>query len=303
MNSNPLRELILNKNGFNSSLRSGVENLSSELTLSELKQSYLTVLHQLVLLGLWRSGFFEKAAFYGGTALSLVHLLDRFSEDLDFSLLATEKDFSIDYYLEGVRREMIAWGIEPEIIVPDKKSSGIKTAFIKTMTLTSLKSIGIEYNKLQNIHRNEKSSVKIEIDTLPPIGFQSEFKYLLNPIPFSIRVMKLQDLYAGKMHALIGRKWKSRIKGRDWYDFIWFQKHSIKLNIKHLEAKLKKSMHLNENSELTLSELKQMLKDRIESIDFEQAKTDVVSFVKDPRQIENWSQELFMDIAEMIMVV
>lgn len=273
------------------------------LHLSELKQRYLTVLHQLVLLGLWRSGFFEKAAFYGGTALSLVHSLDRFSEDLDFSLLTAKEEFSLGSYLDGVRREMIAWGIEPEIVVPDKKSSGIKTAFIKTMTLTSLKSIGVEFNKLQTIHRNEKSSVKIEVDTSPPIVFQSEFKFLLNPVPFSIRVMKLEDIYAGKMHALIGRKWRSRIKGRDWYDFIWFNKNSIKINIKHLEAKLKKSKHLNEKSELTLPDLKQMLKDRIDSIDFEQAKTDVVSFVRDPRQVENWSAELFQQLSVMIEVV
>ena len=60
------------------------------------------ILQEIVLLGLYDSGFFNHAAFYGGTALRILHKLPRFSEDLDFSLLEPNPDFDLRPFQESI---------------------------------------------------------------------------------------------------------------------------------------------------------------------------------------------------------
>ncbi len=285
MNSNPLSNLIDGQKQSNS---------------TEFKQRLLHAIQQVCLLGLWRGGFFEYAAFYGGTALSIVHGNDCFSEDLDFSLLNPSTDFSLSDFLDAVKRELTAWGIDATVGMVEKNNSDIESAFIKTNTLDRMISFEIPKNFIKGMHRNEVSHVKFEVDANPPCSFESEFHYLLEPIPFHIRVMALSDIYAGKIHALLARKWQTRVKGRDWYDFIWFSKQKVKLNLQHLEARLKQSGHLKEDVKLTDDLFQEMLITRINGVDFEQAKNDVMPFIKDVRQLENWSPELFSHITATV---
>jgi predicted nucleotidyltransferase component of viral defense system len=81
----------------------------------EAKDALREIMQQIALAGLYRAGFFEKAAFYGGTALGIFYGLDRFSEDLDFSLLAVEPEFSINTYLDAVIHEFDALGMKVTI--------------------------------------------------------------------------------------------------------------------------------------------------------------------------------------------
>jgi hypothetical protein len=185
----------------------------------------------------------------------------------------------------------------------EKKNSDIASAFIKTNTLDQMISFEIPKSLVKGVHRNEVSHVKFEVDANPPCSFESEFHYLLEPIPFTIRVMALSDIYAGKMHALLARKWQTRVKGRDWYDFIWFSKQKVKLNLKHLEARLKQSATLKEEVTLTNELFSELLSTRIDVVDFEQAKYDVMPFIKDTRQLENWSPELFRQIASRVQIL
>ncbi len=186
------------------------------------RQRLRELIQQLCLLGLWRGSFFEHAAFYGGTALRMLHGLDRFSEDLDFSLLKAKPDFRLASYLDFVRRELEAWGITSQTGLILKQDSRIESAFVKTNTLQTLLKLEVPATELKSLHRDEVSNVKFEIDPFPPCEFHSESRYVLEPIPFSVRVMSLPDLFAGKMHAVLARGWISRVKGRDWYDLIWF---------------------------------------------------------------------------------
>ena len=241
-------------------------------TQDDYKYSLRRTIQEITLLGLWRAGFFEHAAFYGGTALNIFHNLDRFSEDLDFSLLNENKDFRLASYLNSVRNELESWGITAEVAPVRKVVDKIESAFVKVNTLGTFLALSVPQEISDPLHRDEKISVKFEIDPTPPCNFASEFKMLLNPLPCNIRLMSLPDLYAGKMHALLARGWKERVKGRDWYDFVWFLKQQTHLNLKHLEARLKQSGHLSKKDKLTLPLLRDLLYKRIHTSRFLESK-------------------------------
>ena len=266
------------------------------------RQSLRELIQKLCLLGLWRGGFYEHAAFYGGTALRMLHGLDRWSEDLDFSLLQANPDFSLSAYLRHVSQELEAWGISARVDVSEKKDSQIESAFIKAETLKSLINLEIPPSELRSLHRDEISSVKFEIDPHPPCEFASESLFILEPIPFSVRVMSLPDLFSGKMHAVLARGWLSRVKGRDWYDLIWFVSKGVKLNLPHLEARLKQSGHLPAGETLQPDSFRDLLRARIKKIDFTQARDDVMPFIPNPIALQTWSAELFMSLVERIKV-
>ena len=266
------------------------------------RQSLRELIQKLCLLGLWRGGFYEHAAFYGGTALRMLHGLDRWSEDLDFSLLQANPDFSLSAYLRHVSQELEAWGISARVDVSEKKDSQIESAFIKAETLKSLINLEIPPSELRSLHRDEISSVKFEIDPHPPCEFASESLFILEPIPFSVRVMSLPDLFSGKMHAVLARGWLSRVKGRDWYDLIWFVSKGVKLNLPHLEARLKQSGHLPAGETLQPDSFRDLLRERIKKIDFTQARDDVMPFIPNPIALQTWSAELFMSLVERIKV-
>ena len=170
------------------------------------------ILQQIALLGLWRGKFFEHAAFYGGTALRVLYGLDRYSEDLDFSLLLPSKAFSLDAYGQTLRREIASFGFEVSFEVRQKTAdSAIESAFLKANTAEQLIVIQATPTAL---HRHQTLKIKLEIDTDPPAGFETESRTVLLPTPFAVRVYRRPDLFAGKMHAILCWKWKSRVKGR-----------------------------------------------------------------------------------------
>ncbi|MDD2227856.1 MAG: nucleotidyl transferase AbiEii/AbiGii toxin family protein [Candidatus Cloacimonetes bacterium] len=271
-------------------------------TLIEYRRLLREAIQKICLLGLWRGGFFEHAAFYGGTALRMMYKLDRFSEDMDFSLLKAQPDFRLGDYLGTVSRELAAWNIDAELQLPVKKESNIESAFIKANTLSTLLTLKIPDKELSRLHRDEISSVKFEIDPNPPCPFDTEFRFILDPIPFSVRTMSLADLFAGKMHAVLARSWQNRVKGRDWYDLVWFVRNKIPLNILHLTARLQQSKHMVESDCLDEQSFRAMLQRRIETIDFEQAKQDVLPFIPHPESIQNWSKDLFKSVIELIEI-
>ncbi|MDZ4181788.1 MAG: nucleotidyl transferase AbiEii/AbiGii toxin family protein, partial [Candidatus Cloacimonadaceae bacterium] len=164
---------------------------SRSASANDHRQILRELIQKICLLGLWRGNFFEHAAFYGGTALRMLYGLDRWSEDLDFSLLEEKPDFRLGSYLRSVRQELEAWGISAEVEISEKKTSQIESAFIKANTLKTLLALKIPRSELGRLHRDEVSSVKFELDPHPPCGFASESRFLLDPIPFSIRVMSL----------------------------------------------------------------------------------------------------------------
>ncbi len=205
------------------------------------------ILQEVALLGLWRSKFFEKAAFYGGSALRILYGMDRFSEDLDFSLIEPMSDFNLSRYIGALEREIRSFGFEVSVTRREKTAeSPIQSAFLKADTLKHLLTIERADKVARQLPRGQVMKIKIEVDTDPPPGFDTENKFLLQPIPFSVKTFALPDLFAGKMHAVLCRRWKTRVKGRDWYDLVWYAAYHPQLHLGHLEQRMIQSGHLKE---------------------------------------------------------
>ena len=253
------------------------------------------IFQEITLAGLYRGNFFKKAAFYGGTALRIFYNLDRFSEDLDFSLLVPEQDFTLNPYFKYIKDEFESLGISVNIESKTKKNiSNIESAFLKSNT--DIHILSLEYS--HNLNRNIK--IKFEIDTNPPLDFDTEEKLLLQPFSFFVKCFTPQDLFAGKIHAILFRNWKNRVKGRDWFDLEWYIKSGVKLNLEHLTARARQSNSIGNKEYFTRELLLEMLKSKIEQIDLENAKVDIRRFIKDDTALHIWSKEYFMLLVEKI---
>lgn len=256
-------------------------------TADDQRNAIYEVLQQVVLSGLHRGGFFDEAAFYGGTCLRIFHGLNRFSEDMDFSLLKKNPDFTLEKYFPAIVEECKMLGREVTITRKDKHHFGkVESAFLKDNT--DVYNIAFQTDKAIKI--------KIEVDTQPPLDFVTEQRLLLQPHSFMARCFALPDLYAGKMHALVYRQWKSRIKGRDWYDFEWYVRNGVALDFKHLQMRVAEFNGI----ELTQETFLEALRERLASADIEQVKQDVRPFLRNTADLEIWSNEYFLQLATMI---
>lgn len=248
------------------------------------------VMQQVTLAGLHRGGFFDKAAFYGGTCLRIFHGVQRFSEDMDFSLLQSDESFMLENYFESIISEFNALGRNVVINRKIKKNeSNVESAFLKDDTAI--------YNLQFTTEHAIK--IKIEVDINPPLGFSTESKLLLLPYSFMTRCYTLPDLYAGKMHALLFRNWKNRVKGRDWYDFEWYVRNNVALDFKHLCERTYQFGSLKEG-ELMQYNFKSLLKEKISHTNIEMVKADVKPFIKNPQEMDIWSADYFMQLVDMI---
>ena len=264
-------------------------------TIHDHENALKEIIQEIALLGLWRSKFYEKAVFYGESALRILHKLERFSEDLDFSLIQPEKEFDIRKYLGAVKSELEFWGFEVSTEEKNRKGkSTIDSAFIKANTLIHLLKIDLNLKS----HKSAVMKIKLEIDQDPAIGFTSDLKYHLHPIPFTIKTMTLPSLFAGKMHALLCRTIRTNIKGRDWYDLIWFVKKNIPCDLYYLKNKMIQTGHINPSEVLTKDKLVELISKKIKEIDFGLAKSDVEPFLKNSGQrneLRLWSGTFFAD--------
>lgn len=264
-------------------------------TAQEFENALKEIIQEITLAGLARANFFDKAAFYGGTALRIFYGLPRFSEDLDFTLLSEQPDFSLKPYFNSVRDTLKSFGLEVEIEEIDKKvSTDVESAFLKANTRIHLLRIEAGKKFADKIQDNKKMSVKFEVDTTPPLGFETEVKVLPPPITASVKVLKPSYLFGGKMHAILFRKWRSRIKGRDFYDLLWYLGQNIPMNLGYLETKMRDGKVSQESRKMNRDDLMQILEARIKTIDFKNASEDVSAFIRDPHEIADWSQEMFL---------
>lgn len=259
------------------------------------------IIQEVALLGLWRAKFFEHAAFYGGTALRILYGLDRFSEDLDFSLLAPSPDFNLARYTSSLEEELLAFGFNVRVEMVDKAvESAVQSAFLKANTRNELLVIEAGEELMGQVAAGQVLKVKIEVDTDPPLGFTTSTRYLLQPIPFAVRSYSLPDLFAGKMHAILFRKWKNRVKGRDWYDLVWYAANHPQLNLGHLEQRMRQTGHWSGEQSLSPVAFSDLLFDAIDRLDVNQARKDVAPFVKDQQMLALWSHDFFQDVASRI---
>ena len=253
------------------------------------------IMQEIALAGLQRAGFFEKAAFYGGTALRVFYGMNRFSEDLDFSLLEANPGFSLEKYLDAVLIEFESLGMKVSVKEKQKTNrNNIESAFLKSETIW--KELVLEGTIPQNgLEQQANLKIKLEVDTMPPLSFETEEKLLLKPFSFYVKCFTLSNLFAGKMHALLFRKWKNNVKGRDWYDMEWYIKKGVPLNLKHFFARAKDSGDW-EKKTITDLELKELLNTKIDAVDLNRVKADIIRFIPDPKVLDIWSVQYFHDL-------
>lgn len=273
------------------------------ITAQDFENALKEIMQELALLGLWRSKFFEHAAFYGGTALRILHGLDRFSEDLDFSLLKPQENFSLSPYLSAISAELNGMGFSVTIEEKDKNiRTQIESGFVKAGTREHLLKITVPKLISDGIQNNKIMKVKFEVDTDPPSGFSTEAKTLLQPIPFSINTYKLPDLFAGKLHAVLHRQWKNRVKGRDYYDFVWYIAREVPVHLSHLEQRLRQSGGWLMVRAMQQADLLELLKNQFAKLDVSAAKKEVAPFLRDPEAVTLWSREFFESLLPRLKI-
>ena len=286
--------------GMNDAIRRMLDRYERNTTEDSVR-ALREILQEIALLGLWRSKFFDKAAFYGGTALRLLYGLDRFSEDLDFSLLAPTPTFELARYGESLRDELAAFGFDVRFEARQVRTErAVQSAFLKADTWQQMLVIESSDSALLDLPRGQVLKIKLEVDTNPPAGFATEVRYLLQPVPFPVRVYTLPDLFAGKMHAVLCRRWKDRVKGRDWYDLVWYVTHYPVLHLEHLEQRMRQSGHWQEKRPLTEAEFFRLLGAAIDHLDVELARKEVEVFVREPGNLAVWSRDFFHDVVRRI---
>lgn len=247
------------------------------------------VCQKIVLAGLYRGRFFDHAAFYEGTCLRLFHGLPRFSEDMDFSLTEKRDDIHLENYFDAIREEFKIAGFDIEITKKAKKEFGrVESAFLKESTEV----YDIKFQTRKTV------KVKIELDTNPPLFFNTEQKLMLKPHSFMTRCFCLSDLFAGKMHALVYRAWQRRIKGRDWYDFEWYVRNEVPLDFRHLQARIKEFNGEDVSRELFMEQLRA----KLATSNIGNVKQDVLPYISDQQhgELDIWSNDYFLQLAEMI---
>mgnify|MGYP004672070913 FL=1 len=261
------------------------------------------VMQEIVLCGLSKAGFFNVAAFYGGTALRIFYGLNRFSEDLDFSLLVKDREFDLSKYFPVLKEVVSSYGLDVDIELKNKtKDSSVQSAFLKGDTIEHFL-LFYPNDLVEGINKNEKVKIKFEIDTMPPGLATYETKYRLLPTPYGVKLYDESSLFSGKIHAVICRSWKSRVKGRDLYDYIFYLSRKSKYNLPHLREKLIDSGFIDKKTKLDNDDIKRILIDRFNEIDFEAAKNDVVPFIKNTNVLDIWSKEFFVDITTNLLSI
>lgn len=265
----------------------------------EAKDGLREIMQEIALAGLSRAGFFEKAAFYGGTALRIFYGLDRFSEDLDFSLLAIDPEFSLIKYQDAIIAEFGALGMQVTIREKQKTNkTNIDSAFLKSETIW--KELILEQIIPQSgLNQVANITIKIEVDREPPLGFETEEKLLLKPFSFYVKCLTLPNLFAGKMHALLFRKWGTNVKGRDWYDMEWYIRKGIPLNLKHFVIRAKDSGNWDKDN-ISPEEFRHLLKAKIADVKMDYVISDIRRFIKDPQVLSIWSQQYFHDLVSKL---
>lgn len=270
-------------------------------TLEDKKNIIKEVIQEIVLSALSKTDFFENAAFYGGTALRIFYGMDRFSEDLDFSLLESNANFELEKYFKEIKNVSNSMGLNFDISKKEKQiKSNIESAFIKSNTKEVFITFFSNEDDFKKIIHNEKIIIKFEVDINPPSHATTNIKYRLLPFPYQVRVYDIESLFAGKIHAVIARNWGSRIKGRDLYDYIYYLSLGTKVNLQHLEERLKQTKTIKETDVLTRELLILILNSRFENINYEQAKLDVKPFIKNIDSLELWTVDFFKSITKSI---
>lgn len=262
-------------------------------TTEQYENALKELIQEIALSGLARAGFFREAAFCGGTALRIFHGLERFSEDLDFALLKPNPAFDMERFFPTVKSELLAYGFEMSLEKKKKTDSAVQSAFLKGNTQKLLLQITPLQPPVAGIMPTQKTRIKLEVDTNPPMGAGYEYRYSLLPMPYHVKMLDLPSMFSGKIHAILCSDF---IKGRDLYDFVWYLQRKVLWNQNLLYHALRQTEAIPESENFGEEEVKKMLADRFWQIDFKEAKRDVRPFIGNEAALDIWSADFFTQI-------
>lgn len=247
------------------------------------------IMQEIALYALWRAKFFDVAVFQGGTSLRILHGLPRFSEDLDFMLLAPDPDFKWSGYLTSLTATFEAFGLKSEASSKDQMDRRIRQAIIKDNSIAN--QLDLSFFKGDP---RRKIRIKLEIDVAPPAHSQDAYTFLDFPLDFEVRHQNLASNFALKIHALLCRDY---LKGRDWYDLSWYVAQGAAPNLPHLEAALRQFGPWSDDRDLSVNSawLEKAMGEKIASIDWDEAKEDVRRFLRatEANSLDLWSERFF----------
>lgn len=276
-------------------LRKRLQHYSATNAVQE-EQALKEILQEIALYALWRGGFFEVAAFQGGTSLRILHGLPRFSEDLDFILLDADPAFRWAHYFDSLVEVLEQFGVHCELSERGHMDNTVRQAMLKD------NSIGRQLDlSFFDANTPRKLKVKLEIDTNPPAGTGTSWHYLDFPVDFEVCAQDLPSNYALKLHALLCRPY---LKGRDWFDFAWYCKQKTRPNFPHLAHALNQAgPWKDQNPPVDARWLATALTAKIQTIDWSRAAQDVAPFLPPPEQasLTLWSERFFTDKVGRLM--
>jgi predicted nucleotidyltransferase component of viral defense system len=270
----------------------GYQPQTKQEELNALKE----IMQEIVLAALTRTDFFKEAAFQGGTCLRIVYGMSRFSEDLDFVLQKSNMNFIWQPFLQNIQEECVHYGIEFMAQDRSKVGGAVKKAFLKQDSIGQV----LTFTHLRNKADPQTLMIKLEIDTHPPEGSKFERKFIDFPYPCAMTVQDLPSLFAGKCHALLCR---SYVKGRDWFDFIWYVTRGTDMNLVLLSHALQQTGRWqNEVLSITKAWVIEALTHKIQIVDWSLAQKDVQNFLKGPERqaLTLWGVDLFMFYIEQL---
>jgi len=257
-----------------------VQNVQAPAEKLNILREYLQA---FVMRSLHESEAYACLSFVGGTALRFVYDLPRFSEDLDFSL---ENPMGYDplQWLKKLKRDMTLAGFDTAISWNDRKT--VHTAWVKVAGL--LKETGLAAMTGQNL------SIKLEVDSRPPAGAETVSTVINRHLMFALRHHSLSSLMAGKVHALMTRKYS---KGRDWYDLLWYLSHRPPTvpNLELLQSALDQTQG---TGTFRSADWRGLLLDKVNGLDFSTLLQDVEPFLERPLDARLISAENFQSLLE-----
>ena len=258
------------------------------------------ICQEITLSGLWRSGFFNSMAFHGGTALRIIHGLNRFSEDLDFCQI-NKRYPDMNTASRSVEKEFESLGLDFRMIPRKKRSDNIAGYYVEGNTSKTMRTCGLPDSISNAVDVNAKIRIKIDIDTDTPEGFGLEHEFRTIPFNYGVTILDKPSLFAAKTSAVISRHWKNRIKGRDLFDFEWYINNKTPVNTTYLINNLRRDELLNKES--TEDDILEVLRDRFESIDYGSALSDIRTYVDVNDIPQNWSPDHFIDLSNKIVFI
>jgi predicted nucleotidyltransferase component of viral defense system len=257
--------------------------VEQENVLQELMQHY-------VLAGLSRASLFAQAMFHGGTCLRIVHGMNRFSEDLDFLLKQPDPNFRWEGYLEAVRKDCAQEGIPFEVQDKSQAGTAVQKAFLKTDSIGKILTLDLPFERYQA----RKIRIKLEIDTNPPVGSTYTTSYVTFPVTAPLTTQSLESGFALKLHALLCR---SYVKGRDWYDFVWYVARKTRPDLNLLRQALRQQgPWAGQEIAVDPRWVREILEATIRGIDWAAARNDVQRFLplREQEGLRAWSADFFL---------